>query len=308
MKLLSDVINELVDADGNLSSALLKTKVIAIRINNSTLTDWVNKELDGYDENDDLPEYRIKSARVTMHYRNGNIELTKQPVPMTGMKKEVRKILEGVNLRQAVATLQSYLSAKDGGALSFPISAELGAYVQNHIKKTGRTAPNFFIISIEKAFSIHAVAETLAVVRSRLLNFILELEKEFGSITDIESLRAKNQLITTIMYNTITNTGDGNTVNTGNSSAVNVVVTINKGDFSALENKLRELGVETTDIDDLRSVISTDGFDVDNKRYGMKVNEWLKKMLAKAVDGSWQIGIGTAGGVLSELINSYYGM
>ena len=68
------------------------------------------------------------------------------------------------------------------------------------------------------------------------------------------------------------------------------------------------MGLKTSDINGLRSIIDTDAPDAANKRFGPQVNQWLKKMLEKAIDGSWQIGIGTAGGVLAELINSYYGI
>lgn len=306
--MLSDIINELVDADGNLSSALLKTKVLSSRIDNAALNNWVSKELDGYDEDETPPEYRRLSARVTMNYINGNLKLTKQPIPMNGMNKGTRSRLENIELRQTMATLQSFSQVKGNDILSVSVSAETVAYVQNYIEQTGNTAPNFLIISIDRVFSVHAVSQILAVVRSRLLSFMLQIEKEFGSITDIESLKSKNQQITHIVNNTINNTGDGNMVNTGNSSTVNATITINKGDLVTLENKLRELGLQTSDINDLRNVINTETPDAASKRFGPQVNQWLRKMLDKAMDGSWQIGIGTAGGVLAEIINSYYGI
>ena len=39
-----------------------------------------------------------------------------------------------------------------------------------------------------------------------------------------------------------------------------------------------------------------------------RVNNWIKKMMNKSLDGSWQIGIGTAGTLLADAIKGYYGM
>ena len=45
------------------------------------------------------------------------------------------------------------------------------------------------------------------------------------------------------------------------------------------------------DIDELRSAIESDasGEDVRAKRFGPRVRGWMKGMLSKAVDTSWQI-------------------
>ena len=47
-------------ADGSvpLSDLLRKTKILAARLNNARLADWVENELNGYAASDDLPPYR----------------------------------------------------------------------------------------------------------------------------------------------------------------------------------------------------------------------------------------------------------
>ncbi|MBF4465869.1 hypothetical protein IRZ99_11440 [Flavobacterium sp. LC2016-12] len=58
MKLVNDIINELIDTEKSVSSPLLKTKVLASRLQNATLLNWVTKELKGYDCLSELPDYR----------------------------------------------------------------------------------------------------------------------------------------------------------------------------------------------------------------------------------------------------------
>ncbi|MBC8282200.1 MAG: hypothetical protein H8E32_00160, partial [Nitrospinae bacterium] len=41
--------------------------------------------------------------------------------------------------------------------------------------------------------------------------------------------------------------------------------------------------------------------------YGPKVSAWVAKMLGKAADGSWKIGIGGAGSLLAMALGKYFG-
>jgi hypothetical protein len=43
------------------------------------------------------------------------------------------------------------------------------------------------------------------------------------------------------------------------------------------------------------------------KRFGPQVRDWMKSMLSKAVDTSWQIEIGITSNLLTEALKAYYG-
>lgn len=79
--------------------------------------------------------------------------------------------------------------------------------------------------------------------------------------------------------------------------------------FSVLEKELQRHGISEDDIHQLRAAIELDKgrIDIDNKEYGPEVKSWFKRMIGKAVDGAWQINLGVAGNVISELLNKYYG-
>ena len=65
MKLIHEIINELIDTDKSISSPLLKTKVLASRLQNDVLLNWVSYELKGYHTGGDLPDYRKYSGNIT---------------------------------------------------------------------------------------------------------------------------------------------------------------------------------------------------------------------------------------------------
>ncbi|MCS3096120.1 hypothetical protein NXX73_06195 [Bacteroides fragilis] len=64
---------------------------------------------------------------------------------------------------------------------------------------------------------------------------------------------------------------------------------------------LKKNGVQDSDIQELQEILIEEPELIDNK-FGSKVNAWLKNMLNKAVDGSWQISIGAAGTLLAEAL------
>src|SRR5690554_6738790 len=51
MNLIEEIINDLIDKKTSVTTALLKTKVLAKRIDHIELSKWVDNELNGYHEN-----------------------------------------------------------------------------------------------------------------------------------------------------------------------------------------------------------------------------------------------------------------
>ena len=103
--------------------------------------------------------------------------------------------------------------------------------------------------------------------------------------------------------------GDNVTISVGDHSRQTVTNRIVTGRLKALKSVLQERNVGVADIDELRSAIEADanGEDVRVKRFGPRVRGWMKSMLAKAVDTSWQIEIGIASNLLTDALKAYYG-
>ncbi len=69
-----------------------------------------------------------------------------------------------------------------------------------------------------------------------------------------------------------------------------------------------KVNVAKSDIEELKTILSTDEPDYKSKKFGNKTINWIQKMIGKALDGTWQVGIETAGGILAQLLLAYYGM
>ena len=59
---------------------------------------------------------------------------------------------------------------------------------------------------------------------------------------------------------------------------------------------------------ELKTAVASDEGKVDvvNKSFGPAVKVWITKMMQKAVEASWQIELGVAGGLLTEALKAYY--
>lgn len=307
MKLVNDIINELIDTEKTISSPLLKTKVLASRLQNEILLNWVSNELKGYDRSDELPDYRKFKGNIVGTFIVGNQQYNGQPVPIIGLDQEFQDDLTDMDFFDSISSLEK-LKREDGrGKLEHTFPAEITGLIEENWRKMGN--PYLQLVNCKKWVAGNAVEGILACVRNNLLDFMLKIDSEFGNITEIEELKTKREEIATIMNQTIVNTsGDGIIVNTGEKAKISANINITKRSKDELSRRLQEGGVKEEDIAELVEIIDEEEPNFVNKTFGQKVNTWTQKMLGKALDGSWNIGIGAAGSLIAEAVKAYYGI
>lgn len=303
MKLISDVINDLVDDQLSLSVALNKTKILATRISNQNLLDWVNYELKGYPNRGALPSYRKTQGTIIGDFINGRQHVTNYPIPLPEFGDDIDEGLRDFCFFENAATLELF-AKNENPSLVFRFTDGIKNSLEDILRNTN--GPYFQLLNIGVTVPIHAANQVLSAVKDRLLEFMLELEKEFGLETEIEDLKRNNSKVNYIMATTINTTGDGNLINTGENAQINASINIVKGSKDQLEQTLKDNAVEQGDISELLTIIDTE--QPSPAGFGSKVNSWFQKMIAKSLDGSWQVGVGAAGTLLAEAIKKYYGL
>jgi len=301
MKLISDIINELMDYGCPIAGPLLKTKVLAARIGNKELSDWVNSEINGYSEDSSTPPYRNSSGVLMGTFVNGAKQYSQAQIPLGDITDEERRLLTDFAIRDSVNSVEKMQEDK---GLKISVSPEAKAFIEYSVRSLGNRFFEIFVVYVDIPSALFS--NILASVRSKLLDFMLALEKEFGHETEIEDLRVRNSLITHIMNTTINNNGDGNVINTGanaeiSNSSVNV-----KGDKEALRKTLKQHNVQDDDISELLSIVDEVTPEAPGI-YSTNVSKWMLKMMNKAIDRTWQVGVGAAGGIIAEALAFHYG-
>ncbi|NCD71843.1 AbiTii domain-containing protein [Mucilaginibacter agri] len=306
MQLIEIITNELTDVDLSLTSPLLKTKLLASRIGNQELLAWVSNELNGYKKQSDLPDYRKTTGEIVGDYINGTNIINNHVLPIpsfdSSFDDQIRafELFDGIEPLEQMATLYT-------DSLLKPFTQGQVTIFQNLLIKHVNTFGNFSLMSAGVRVPAGALKRVLNAVRNQLLDFMIALETEFGLEVKIETLQSNKQKITTIMNTTINTNGDGNLVNTGTGANITFSATINKGNQEALKKALLENEVHVSDAEDLLAVIDTES-PLSSTEFGPKVTQWVYKMIGKAMDNSWKIGVSAAGGVLGKLICHYYGL
>jgi hypothetical protein len=306
MELLSQIINDLIDEEKSLNSALLKTKVLSSRIQNQELLNWVNNELSGYKNIDELPDYRKElNNELKGSFLNGTMKYTNAQIPTVGLDDDLEKKLRTTDFTEGINSLERLVSSEDSSSLSGSIRAELSSLIENNWINMGN--PYLQLISVHKSIPKSLIVGIITNVRNKLLDFTLELDAKYGDLTEIKDLKMKKEEISSIVNNTIIN-GHGNVLNTGKKSTITNTANINKKSKEDLIAHLKDLGLTEEDTIEIIEIIDTDTPDYENERFGVNVNTWIAKMINKTIDGSWNISIGAAGTLLAEAINKYYGM
>jgi hypothetical protein len=301
MKLLNDIIDLLMNESGSLNEALLKTKVLLFKIGQQELVGWVNDEINGYATNESVPEYRRLQARVLGNVANLRYRYSNYQLPLMHLEPKFRDFLTSAPLAQSLGVLETLVG--DGKkSLTVPIAPEfLGLLSQTF---DGGYAVQNAWSQIEQS----QVRQVLIEVRSRLLDFILALQKEIGEdMSDEDVKKVTAALDVKGMFHGAV-LGDNVTIMVGHNGQQHVHNTNVKHDAGALAAELRKNGVGEDDIEALHSAIAQDPVPATTEQYGPAVKGWMSRMFGKALDGTWDIGVSVAGTLLAAVLQKYYGL
>jgi hypothetical protein len=299
--LLGDIINLLSNETASLSEALLKTKVLLHKIGKKELAQWVNKELDGYQRDSVLPAYRILPSHVKGNVANPARRYQSFPIPIGHLKPEERKHLEHAYMFESLAVLEDMSKRAKHGSVSRPIPMEYNA-------RLGETLGNHY--DVEAAWiliGVHDIKGIAAHIRSRLLDFLLDLQDSVGNASSDAELQEKATAFdATGMFNNAI-FGANATIVVGHDNIQNVHNRIEKGDFAALEQRLTTLGIPADEITSLQRAMDEDRESGRKPSFEGKTGNWFTKLLGRAAQGALRVGVdGVASGV-SKALSDYFG-
>jgi hypothetical protein len=303
MKLINDIVTILMSEDGSLNDALLKTKVLLHDLGHKELVPWVSSEVAGYPREADLPDYRMLSGRIYGNISNGFHTYTKQAIPVMHVDKEVLEHFESADMTDGLIVIEKMVDdLGKNGSMSRPLQPEANQMLGESL------AVGYFVQSAWTQIEVAQLRQLLAVVRSRLLDFVLEIRTEFGVNVTEDNIkeRAIDMDVPGIFGKAMF--GDNTTIIVGNSNQQHVTNTIMKNDAAALAAELRKHGVDEQDISSLQAAIAEDPAPTVAEQYGPAVKGWMTNMMGKAIDTSWKVSIGAAGGVIAGVLKGYYGL
>lgn len=316
---LNNVINDLVDTEKSLTSPLMKLNYFARITKNSKLIEYTLNEIKGYSSIQDfsfLPDYRKIGARLFVDFQAGYNSHPNKEVPIGGLEEKIQNFFKFIPVLESIREIEvmnlKMVDKNSSYELQFPIPLELLPKIQPYATKLYKSDIRMQVTSARLIGNRSKMLRITETVRTNLLSFSMEIAENFGyeiEFTNYNEQRETNNktILQYMITNNITNSGDGNIINTGNEAQIDAKIEISKGSKEELIKYLHEKGISRKDAEELIEIIDTEEPNSEKKTFGSKVNDWIGKMIKKALDSSWNIGVGAAGTLLAEAIGKYYG-
>jgi hypothetical protein len=301
MTLLDTIIQGAVESSTPLPDLLRSCKVLAARLQNDQLLNWLNMELEGYPTVDLLPDYRcIKVQSYGNFYGAFGLQLKNALIPPSTMPDEFHEGISNAYVYESVSALESIVKNNNGEQLKISWPADLIAYYGDQIYQ------NMICLAAWRQISLSTLVGILDTIRSRLLNFALELEKIDPQIGSLEK-NSRNippervsQIVNTVIMGSVERVSIVD-------NSLNLQVEVTTGDIQSLKEYIIKNGVSNEDAQTL--VILLEEMKITRETgWSTSLNEWFSRMILKAASGSWEVGVAVAANVLTTAITKYLGL
>lgn len=299
--LANEIISLLSDENSSLSQVLLKTKVFLHEIGKKELAEWVNYELGGYPDEVPLPEYRTLDSRVLGDLIAPGWKACSQPLPIMHLEADYRAHIERTEVREAVQLVEE-LASREQGTLRrfFPPEAynRLGSNVGN----------GWHVNAAWSEVSVLSIKNILVQVRSRLLEFMLELRDTVENNGGTEITKANTSVIDTASMFKKAIFGDNTTIIVGDNNRQNVDSEVHENDFDSLKRALTAIGVPDDELSKLKEAVDEDTAKVGRASFDGKTGRWYTSLVGKAASGALKIARGILTTVGAQALAAYMGL
>lgn len=214
----SKVIIELIKDEINVVQAMDILNILLQDLNDKKIKYWLNNEINGYEKDQEIPEYRIVEANIVGNYIVGSIfhglQCTNQPIPI---KPEVIKEYTKINVRSGLNEILQMSVAENENEKHCLVSPLHTLLAQEISLIDGE------IISANRVLSLYAYTNILNKLKSKVVKIFMELEKKYGNLDDyyIDFSNKKEEKeiiknITNIINDNSIHIGDNNKIESSN--------------------------------------------------------------------------------------------
>lgn len=167
MSLLHEIQNELARSDADVTAVLRKCKILAARLKSAEFARWVDQELEGYPDDQTLPDYRKISITFFGSFANVAWKLPRIAIPLSVVPKKYRDAFQFVKFKDGIAKVASFSKA--------------GSLVMERpdlVFAVSDLCPDMECLRVWGETSATEFHQILSSVTSRILDFSLKLEQE----------------------------------------------------------------------------------------------------------------------------------
>ncbi|WP_027163658.1 hypothetical protein [Mesorhizobium sp. WSM1293] len=304
MSILREIQAAVMSDGAELSTILLKTMFLASRLGSEPLEDWVKYETEGYPREVDVPQYRIieVSYKGTWSGPFGR-SIQNAPIPPLVIQQYAGVAWTQYQVRESIAGVEE-MAGKQPGTLGINAS-NLILLLQGKVYDD-----DWICNAVVGQLSAVAMKEIKQVVRSRILELTIELEKRVPEAVKLTLTKAipqkpeRKAAVTQVFNQTVY----GNFTHVTASEGAQITLSITAGDVGSMASALVKAGLPQAAAKEFSEIVAAEPPESAEKPLGKKALAWVKKNAPKAASGAWKIGSSILTDVATEAALKYYGL
>jgi hypothetical protein len=289
--MIKELIKDISYDQITLNQALMRAKLIAFEINNDDFKNWINKELNGYDNGDKLPDYRIIPCDIFAVMEAYGQRKT-VPYDLTNIDKDLDGKIYKMEVQQSVSIIENGLKDTDEvyGYQDLPIQI---------VQMLREMSDNNFIVSVKRRIQLSQSQHILNLTKQKLIDTLLELDQAFPNLQDnFKNTKENKEKTSTIINNHIYGENASSAIGVGENIDQKISNVYNQKIERVLSD-LKSLGVPEEDIIEVQEIVSKE---TDKVKLGKRLMSWAGKMANKAVEKGIELQIPMVMEKIQELI------
>ena len=180
MPLIHDIQAALLDENASIGAMLLKLRFLAAKLDIDIMEEWVKHETEGYPDSADLPDYRIAQITYRGTFADRATQLNNVSIPSLLVAQHAGEHWIEGSIRDGLPLIENQLKTMNPGSHFGIDCSNLKVLLQNKIYQ------GMGIVEISSHIDTGALAKIRHAVRTKTLDFILQLEKQVPAVKGIE--------------------------------------------------------------------------------------------------------------------------
>lgn len=303
MSLIHDIQAAAIAKESDIPTLLRMCKLLAARISHQEFAEWVDRELNGYPTIKELPDYRVVRVDSYGSFIGSLARADKLQIPVSVLPTQLQEQYRNAYMGSSISAYTALLSGDKSGSVQEPWPVALA--VHNASKLT----PDMQCVSAWKEIPIGAIARLMDSVKTRVLGFAIDLEREAPDAGElpIGSQPPLTREKMTQIFNTNIAGNVGNVANAGSKFSQSAIV-IDPGNWQSLQARLAELGLTAADTQGLKADFERTLATGSQEEKTKTASTWIGRLAGRAATGAAGVGIEVAATGVAKAIAAYFGI
>ena len=304
MSLIHDIQAAAIAQASDIPTLLRMCKLLAARISHQEFAEWIDRELNGYPNVKELPDYRVVRVDSYGSFIGTFARADKLQIPVSVLPKELQEQFRNAYMGSSISAYTALLSGDKSGSVQEPWPVALA------VRNASKLTPEMQCVSAWKEIPIGAVVRLMDSVKTRVLGFAIDLEREAPNAGElpIGSQPPLSREKMTQIFNTNITGNVGNVANSSSGVSQSATIVVEPGNWQSLQARLLDLGLTAGDTEGLKTDLERALATGSQEERTTTASTWIGRLAGKAAAGAAGVGIEVAATSVAKAIAAYFGL